>query len=187
MEPSERVGPEARSRGARVVAAVEATLRAIQVVTKVVALATGLVFGAAVFLGVFYRYVLGSPFPYAVELPRVLFPWFIMSGAILAAARDEHLRLEVLTGRLPRAARTALLAVTSLLVIFSLWVLADVATTMLPRVHQQTTPLLGWRASYGFASVPVGLGGIAVAVALRLVVALLQGPPPADTPPPTVG
>lgn len=150
------------------------TLGVIEVTTKVVAVATGLVFGAAVFLGVVYRYVFVTSFPYATELPRVLFPWFIMMGATLAASRGEHLQLEVVTARLPRLARLALLVVTSVAVIFSFWVFTEVAIAMLPNMHRASTPLLSWPVSVGFASVPLGLGGIALCVALRLVVALFD-------------
>lgn len=165
----------AASAGRAAVRGAQRALRLIELAAKIVAVATGLVFGGAVFLGVVYRYVFASPFPYATELPRVLFPWFIMMGAVLAAARGEHLRLEVVTARLPRRLRLALLVVTSALVVFSFWVLVEVSVAMLPSMQRASTPLLDWPVSIGFASVPVGLGGIALCVALRLVTELFGG------------
>ena len=140
---------------------------------RVVCVLSGVAMAVTVFLGVFYRYALGDSLAYATGLPTVLFPYFIMSGAVLAAAKGEHLDVDFVLVRMPRALRRWLPLATKLLVIIVFSFVSFVGIGLLPTLALRTVPLLGWPASWAFYSVPIGFGILAIYTATDAVVALL--------------
>lgn len=56
-------------------------------------------------MGVFSRYVMGSPIVWVDEVIAIAFLWLAMFGTIIALERHEHLRLTVFTEKLPERLR----------------------------------------------------------------------------------
>lgn len=52
-------------------------------------------------IGVFFRYVLGSPIAWVYEFTIVCFSWMIFLGAAMAFKNNEHISLTIVVGNLP--------------------------------------------------------------------------------------
>lgn len=127
-----------------------------------VCVATGALMAVLVFLGVFYRYVLNEGLAYANALPPFLFPYFIMSGAVVAAVRGEHLSVDYFLRKTPRVSQRWVPVLTRLLVaVVFLWV-AAVSFELVPVLANRTDPVLGWPASWSFYSLPAGFALLAL-------------------------
>jgi TRAP-type transport system small permease protein len=142
-------------------------------VAKIVCVITGTIMIIMVALGVFYRYVLGDSLEYATALPTVLFPYFIMSGAILAAAHGQHLSVDYVLLRMPQRVQPWLLIATKLLVVVALILISLACLELLPTLARRVTPVLGWPASWTFYSLPLGFVGLAIYSVTDLLMDLL--------------
>lgn len=118
--------------------------------------------------GVVSRYVLHVPLVWSDELASIIFLWLAMLGAAIAVQRGQHMRLGYLAGRLPPGLRGAAEALAvavpvlfAVLVLPAAWDYAEDQSFI-------ETPALGWSGLVRAAAMPVGLGLIAVAGALRL-------------------
>ena len=67
-------------------------------------------------LGVFFRYVVSSPFMWTEELARYLMVWMGFVAISIALRQDRHIKVEFLVSRLPAGAGRAVLYLVDLLV-----------------------------------------------------------------------
>jgi TRAP-type transport system small permease protein len=140
-------------------------------VTHPVEWACGLLMTAitvVVFLQVITRYVLAYPFDWPEELARILFVWVALLGAVLALRRGGHFSIEALTNTLPvplQRGISVLLRVT-LLVFLALVAYLGLDATL--RVRDQLSSGMEISMSFGYASVPVSFGLMAVEMARGL-------------------
>lgn len=153
--------------------AVGAVQSALVTVAKIVCAITGTIMVIMVFLGVFYRYVLNASLDYATALPTVLFPYFIMSGAILAAPYGQHLSVDYVLLKMPKRVQPWILVATKLLVAVALILISLASLQLVPTLAMRTTPTLGWPASWTFYSLPVGFIGLALYSITDLLMDLL--------------
>ncbi|MDR1519032.1 MAG: TRAP transporter small permease [Planctomycetota bacterium] len=70
---------------------------------------------AMVFTNTFLRYTFKFSIISSEELSRFLFVWMIFCGGIIAMADGIHIRVDLLTARLPKKARTILEAIVDFL------------------------------------------------------------------------
>lgn len=160
------------------VRAVQAGIGSVQnalvVAMKLVCVSIGSVMAVLVFLGVIYRYFLGSSLVYATALPTFLFPYLIMGGAVIAAARREHLSVDYALLRTPRVLQRWLPFLTKLLVVVAFVWVAIIAVRVLPTLATSITPLLGWPASWAFYSLPIGFSLLGFYAATEAIFDLLE-------------
>jgi TRAP-type C4-dicarboxylate transport system permease small subunit len=111
------------------------------------------------------RYVTGSSLQWANEVPELLFPWLVMAGVVLAAARGAHIATVFLMAKLPFAARRPLGAL-AWVAVAALYAVLTVATfRMLDIVHDERSPILHLPGSITYACV---MGGMAMLSVLAL-------------------
>ena len=115
----------------------------VDVVCKVVLCVTCAALFAILLANVFLRYIFGSSLEWAAELPELLFPWFVMSGVVLATSHNAHIYIGLLVDRTAGATRLALASLRAVLIIGTYAVLAWVALDLLPIVADERTPVLG--------------------------------------------
>src|SRR6266542_4259240 len=60
---------------------------------------------AIVFLGVFFRYVLGDPLSWTEEIARLCLVWITFLGTYLAYRRNLHISIDLVQKRLSRSAK----------------------------------------------------------------------------------
>ena len=120
------------------------TLRLLDGAVEAVATAAFIVMFLAALAQVLFRYVLQLPVPWTEELARTLFTWSMLFGIAVAIRRDEHIRVEVLTGRLGPRARAALLLLFHFLVLALLASLARGTAAMLQLTWGNQLISLDW-------------------------------------------
>ena len=131
--------------------------RSIAILETVVLQVLGAMLIGVVSLGVFCRYVLGTPLSWSYELSILIFVWVTFLGAGLALKRGAHVRFDFLVQGLPepwsRAVRTTGLAVVTALSLCGV-VLGGRVFVGTVTQRFQTIPLSrGWM----YAGLPVGM------------------------------
>ena len=111
---------------------------------------------AVTFAQVFARYVLSSPLIWSEELARYLFVWIVLIGAAAAVRLNEHFGLDLLRRHAPPALRTAIGALSMLVVALCL---AGLLVTGIMETRQaagQISPGLQVGLHWAYAAMPVG-------------------------------
>lgn len=130
----------------------------VDVLCKVVLCITCLAMFAILLINVFLRYVFGSSLEWAAELPELLFPWFVMSGVVLATSHNAHIYIGFVADRATGAARLALALLRAGLIIATYAVLAWVALDLLPIVADERSPVLQVPGSVTYSCLLLGFG-----------------------------
>ena len=172
-EREQRTADEATGLVSRLVAGAETVIAVSAQVIVVVAM-VGLF--TALFANVILRYGFDSGISGAQELPKFLFPWLVLAGAVLAALRGQQIAVDVALRALPGWWRVALaLAVNAIVLVLAVAVV-DAAMTMAVSAHGQRTPILKIPRSYGYAGLIYGYGCIAICALTNSYHAIRRGP-----------
>lgn len=123
------------------------------------------------------RYSTGSSLQWASEVPELLFPWLVMSGIVLAAAKGAHITTTFLVGALSPAWQRRVAVVAWLLVAGLYGYLVKATYAMLEIVHDETSPILQVPGSVTYGCVMVGMALLSV-LALKSAWQNLQAAPP---------
>ncbi|WP_251976316.1 TRAP transporter small permease [Salinicola avicenniae] len=136
---------------------------------SVVVVTTTLVIGATLMAGVVVRYFLSGSLAWGNELPVILFPWLIMGGVVMAAARHQHLGVDFFLRKLPLRAARLLMVLVQLMVMALMALLIQQSFVLLTYMQYQTTPVLGWSATWAFYSLPLGALGVLLLALVDLI------------------
>lgn len=93
---------------------------------KLLAFVTATAMGAivlVVFVNVAMRYILNTGLTWSEEIAVNLFVWVIFLGAILAGLEGLHIKVDLLTSKLPKKMQKVFLVISSLCVVFAMGVL----------------------------------------------------------------
>ena len=93
---------------------------------KLLAFVTATAMGAivlVVFVNVAMRYILNTGRTWSEEIAVNLFVWVIFLGAILAGLEGLHIKVDLLTSKLPKKMQKVFLVISSLCVVFAMGVL----------------------------------------------------------------
>lgn len=142
-----------------------------------------LLFGAIICVvaaGVFWRYFLGSPLVWTVELSRILFTWMIFVGAALAVKEGTHIRVSLLVDRLPPRVNRCLAVGGSILVVAFLALMVFYGLQYVRIEAASRTPALGLPQAYvWYSALPAALA-VGCWFALRKAIEAWRAAPPAD-------
>jgi TRAP-type transport system small permease protein len=134
---------------------------------------------------VLWRYAFGSPLVWTEEAARYLFMWITFLGAALAVRDGIHIRVTLLTDRLPARVRRVMTVVQLVLMVLLMGFLVYVGVVWVRANTGSRTPALGLPLSYAvYTSLPAAmLWGIYFA--LRRAFKSLRGrdidpPPPSE-------
>lgn len=131
-------------------------------------IASGIALTVVTTANVIARYTLSSGgFSFAQELPMLIFPWFILSGIVLAAHMGGHMAVEWLYDKLTGTARLGAFALAGAISILSFVVLAYQAVLVAEIASVEGSPVLGIPNSVGYYALATG----ALLVALVTVAA----------------
>ncbi|MBV9786270.1 MAG: TRAP transporter large permease subunit [Acidisphaera sp.] len=141
--------------------------RLVDGLTRGIAAALVVVEIAILFAGVISRYVFDDPLVWVEELAGILFLWLVSLGAVIALMRGEHMRMNVIVGRIGRPAQRFLARLSA--VIVAVVTIGLIVPGWSYAVQQQAilTPVLQMPGSWEVA-------GQLAALVLLLYVALRQ-------------
>lgn len=80
---------------------------------------------ALVFLNVILRYVFSTGFVWSEEVARLAFIYLVYFGTVGAFRDNRHLGVEMVLAKIPDKAQKALYALIQLVIIWTMWVLAQ--------------------------------------------------------------
>ncbi|WP_207478178.1 TRAP transporter small permease [Arenibaculum pallidiluteum] len=150
----------------------------VDVMCKLVLCVTSAAMFAILLANVFLRYLFGTSLEWAAELPELLFPWFVMSGVVLATSHNAHIYIGFVTDRTYGAMRVCLALLRSALIVSTYAVLAWVTLDLLPIVADERTPILGVPGSLTYFCLLLGFALIGLKEITLLVRALHGVPTP---------
>jgi TRAP-type C4-dicarboxylate transport system, small permease component len=84
-----------------------------------------LVLTLMIFINVVLRYGFNSGITVTEELGRYLFVWLVFSGAILAAGKDQHVRVDMFVRKLPRIPQTLVACICDLIMIYCCYLIVS--------------------------------------------------------------
>ena len=143
--------------------AVRAAIRVVEALSALLLLALiGLLL-----VGVFFRYVLGTPLLFSDELSSLLFLWVVMLGSVVAIDRSEHLRLAVVLNAVKPRTREFMEAVGMVAVGTFLIALLPPALEHVAFEADVASIGLGISMAYRVAGIPLGIALMLVVLAIK--------------------
>jgi TRAP-type transport system small permease protein len=136
---------------------VERTADAISWAARIVVVASGIALTAITTANVIARYALaGGGFPFAQELPMLIFPWFILGGIVLAAHVGGHMTVEWLYDKLNGRARDVAFVTSNAISIATFLTVSYQAVLVAEIAAAEHSPVLRLPNSIGYYSLAVG-------------------------------
>lgn len=111
---------------------------------------------ATLFLQVLSRFVLKMPFYWTDELARYMFIGMLFFGAGIGFFKEEHIKLEFLTLKLPLKIQNILGIFVKIAIIIYLMIIMFKGFELVQYVYRQTTPALQIPRSYPYLLIPIG-------------------------------
>lgn len=127
------------------------------------------------------RYSTGSSLQWASEVPELMFPWLVMSGIVLAAAKGAHITTTFLVGALPPIWQRRVAVAAWLLVAGLYGYLVKATYMLLEIVHDEKSPILQVPGSVTYGCVMVGMALLCVLALQSAWQNLRAATPPART------
>ena len=122
------------------------------------------------------RYLFRAPFPWAEELMLFLMILAVFAGAIAVTWRNLHIRIDTFIERAPPAVRRAALVIGTLVSIAAIVTVTTASVRIVGLMYEldQRSDALQAPSWIPQSFVSIGLGMIALLMAIKLVVALLE-------------
>ncbi len=130
------------------------------------------------FANAFLRYTTDVSIVWSEQAVRLVFPWFILSGAVLAAQHNRHIGVGVLVGALSRRLRRWLQILVQFIILGSCGVVFDFAIDVALSDESMYT-LIGIRQSWSYLALVFGYALLAV-TALTTTYRLVTDPAHSD-------
>ena len=105
---------------------------------------------------VFFRYVIGKPSTFTVELLKYSMIWMSMIGAAYVFAKREHLAFLILRNKYTKKKRAALFTFIDLILLcFALFVMTWGGTDLVIKTIHEITPALGLSMGLVYSVIPI--------------------------------
>ncbi|QEM83148.1 TRAP transporter small permease [Halomonas binhaiensis] len=128
----------------------------------------------ALMAGVIVRYVLSTNLGWVAEVPNLFFPWLTMCGIVAAAARNEHIGVEIVIARLPASMKLLVTLAVDGLALVAFSTMAFHGLNVIEIAGGQRLPITHIAMSWAYWSVVIGFAALAL-VALINIGLLLTG------------
>ncbi|MBM7691533.1 TRAP-type C4-dicarboxylate transport system permease small subunit [Peribacillus deserti] len=116
-----------------------------------------------VFGNVVLRYFFNSGITWSEEMSRYLFVWLTFLGSIGAYQNKEHLGVDMMVKRLPRAMKKFVLLISDLIILFVLILVLDGSWKMTVMNMESVTPAVGMPLALVYGT------GLVVAVSMAFI------------------
>ncbi|UYG09013.1 TRAP transporter small permease [Halomonas sp. M4R1S46] len=147
---------------------------AIYQLAKWVAILSIVIMFLSLMTGVIVRYVLSTNLGWVTEIPNLFFPWLTMSAIVAAAARNEHIGIDLIVDQLPVLMRKPVLFLTNALAVIAFGLIAYRGLDVVNIAGSQRLPITQVGMSWAYWSVVAGFAAMAV-VSLANIGMLLTG------------
>lgn len=124
--------------------------------------------------GVIVRYVLSNNLGWVAEVPNLMFPWLTVSAIVAAAAKNEHIGINLIVDNLPVFVRRLILIAINALAVIAFSMIAYRGLTVIDIAGGQRLPITKIAMSWAYWSVVVGFAALAL-ISLLNIGLLLAG------------
>ncbi|MDN3561201.1 TRAP transporter small permease [Vreelandella neptunia] len=126
-------------------------------------------------LGVVVRYVFSTNLGWVAEVPNLVFPWLTMCAIVAAAARNEHIGVELVVEKLPRLPKKLVVLAVNLIAMIAFSFMAVNGLDVVEIAGTQRLPITRIGMSWAYWSVVVGFMGLAVVSLINIAMVLGGG------------
>ena len=126
-------------------------------------------------LGVVTRYVFSINLGWITEVPNLVFPWLTMCAIVAAAARNEHIGVELVVEKLPRLPKKLVVLTINLIAMIAFSIMAVHGLDVVEIAGSQRLPITRVGMSWAYWSVVVGFMGLAVVSLINIALVLAGG------------
>lgn len=123
-------------------------------------------------LGVVVRYVFSTNLGWVAEVPNLVFPWLTMCAIVAAAARNEHIGVELVVEKLPRLPKKLVVLAVNLIAMIAFSFMAVNGLDVVEIAGIQRLPITRIGMSWAYWSVVVGFMGLAVVSLINIAMVL---------------
>ena len=147
---------------------------AIAWVSKSLLVVMTLVLFGAIFMNVVLRYAFSSGVAGAYELPAILFPWLVISGAVLAAQRGQHIAVDLILRVGQAKLRRAVRLLIDLLIAAMALVVVQAGWSMMINSWSSHLAETGLSEGWGYMALVYGYAAIGLVALISLCRTLLD-------------
>lgn len=142
---------------------------------KWVSIASIVAIFVSLLLGVVVRYVFSINLGWITEVPNLVFPWLTMCAIVTAAARNEHIGVELVVEKLPRLPKKMVVLAVNGIAMIAFGVMAIHGLDVVEIAGSQRLPITRLGMSWAYWSVVVGFMGLAVVSFINIAMVLTGG------------
>lgn len=146
---------------------------AIYQLAKWVAILSIVVMFLSLMTGVIVRYVLSTNLGWISEVPNLFFPWLTMGAIVAAAAKNEHIGINLIVDHLPAVAERLVIFATNALAVIAFAVMAYYGLEIIEVTGGQRLPITNIAMSWAYWSVVVGFAALAVVSLINITLLLI--------------
>ncbi|MCP1315831.1 MULTISPECIES: TRAP transporter small permease [unclassified Halomonas] len=125
--------------------------------------------------GVVVRYLFSTNLGWVTEIPNLFFPWLTMGAIVAAAAKNEHIGIELVVEKLPRLPQRIVTLCVNVIALVAFSTMAYHGLNVVDIAGGQRFPITRLGMSWAYWSVVVGFAGLALVALLNIVLTLACG------------
>ncbi|MDI5891830.1 TRAP transporter small permease [Halomonas rhizosphaerae] len=126
-------------------------------------------------MAVLVRYVFSTNLGWVTEVPNLFFPWLTMSAIVAAAAKNEHIGIDLVVEKLPRLPRKIVVLTVDGIAMIAFATMAVHALDVVEIAGSQRLPVTGLGMSWAYWAVVIGFIGLAVDSLMNIAIVLTGG------------
>ncbi|HCR97341.1 MULTISPECIES: TRAP transporter small permease [Halomonas] len=130
--------------------------------------------------GVVVRYLFSTNLGWATEIPNLFFPWLTMGAIVAAAARNEHIGIELVVEKLPRLPRKVVTLTVNVIALVAFSTMAYHGLNVVEIAGGQRFPITRLGMSWAYWSVVAGFAGLALVSLINSALVLVGGEEQSD-------
>lgn len=167
---------KAAMKGSGAIRFLDGVDRLVGRICKFTVMTTGVVLLFAIIIGVIARYIIDvGGVDWAEELPKQIFPWFIMAGVVLALQTGNHIAVDLIYNYLNGPSKRVLVVTTNLFLCGAYAYLCLTALDVAEIAALERNPMLGTPNSLPFYALAIGSALTALSALVISVRVLLLG------------
>lgn len=140
---------------------------------KWIAIASIVIMFLSLMTGVIIRYVLSTNLGWISEVPNLFFPWLAMSAIVAAAAKNEHIGVELIVSKLPRVADKVVTLGINIIALIAFAVIAVSGLEVIKITGSQLLPVTQISIAWAYWSVVIGFIALAIISFINIVLVLV--------------
>jgi TRAP-type transport system small permease protein len=125
--------------------------------------------------GVVVRYIWATNLGWVTEVPNLLFPWLTMGAIVAAAARNEHIGIDLLVEKFPTTLRKVVIFGVNMIAMIAFAVISLRGLDVVDIAGGQRLPITKIAMSWAYWSIVVGFVALSIISLLNVLIVMIGG------------